>query len=381
MTNMLNTNKKAFVVSLWTWRNSTKNIDEADQICSLIKSCCVSKTYQLNLWNFYSIEELPLLPKKLTVLNVSGCMALKKIPNELPQNLTSLDVSMCSALKEILDLPKQLIKLDATGCKALVSLPNNFPITLKILILAECSNLSNLPDNMPLLDELKVSWCRELKMLPILPPTLIKLDITGCCLLTRLPELPKGLEKLYISNCYALTELPENLPVYLTNLNLMACCSLRKLPTFLPIGTTYLNLIRCNMLKELPGLLPESLKYEDSKVSITKFNENFFDNGYNTFVLIIIMHQLDLTKKWWWGDTFFVCNQTFALLDSVNLRQQWKYYFSVHNYTKNVRMTIKYALQQNPGMIICHIDPQSFNQTRITTDLGLVEMYDYSGLL
>lgn len=272
--------KKKFVETLISWRDSQENKQEANQICHLIKLCCVKNETELFLFDFYSITELPPLPPHLTTLKVSRFMALKelsslptqlttlsvsrcpvfqKLPDHLLPNLVSLEVSLCDALKELpTHLWPVLVNLTVTKCETLVKIPNNLPDTLEKLNLIECDKLAEL-HIAPQLIELDISWCCNLKTLPQLPSTLTTLNIEGCRALVKFSNLPEGLMKFYAANCSALTEFPEKFPPKLTSLNLLGCSSLHQLPEPLPPGLTHLNLTRCCALKALPSSLPLGL--------------------------------------------------------------------------------------------------------------------------
>jgi len=232
--------------------------------------------------------EIPaaLLNGGITILDLSGCTSLTKLPDNLPVKLTELDLSGCTNLTELPDnLPVELTKLYLSGCTNLTKLPDNLPVKLTELDLSGCTSLTKLPDNLLVklveLTWLNLSGCRSLTKLPDnLPVKLTKLDLSGCTSLTELPDnLPVELVELTwlnLSDCTSLTKLPDNLPVGLTGLYLSDCTSLTKLPDNLPVGLTGLYLSGCNSLTKLPDNLPVELTklYLSGCTNLTKLPDN-----------------------------------------------------------------------------------------------------------
>lgn len=271
---------------LLSWRESAENLEEADEIISLITACYKEGATELSLLRFRSITKLPPLPPNLTKLIVSGWSSLKKLSGDLlPPGLSSLEVSLCPALEELSGPFPPLIKLDATGGYALKKV-EDLPSSLEELILTECklTSLSGVPLQ---LVKLNVSWNRELKALPTLPLTLTSLNIAGCGAMVKVPTLPARLKEFYVTHCGKLIELPEDLSqLQETSLNLLGCFSLQKLPIRLSPKCTSLNITRCFGLKGLsdtlsptievigcPKHLEDSLKSLRAKVATQKESE------------------------------------------------------------------------------------------------------------
>jgi hypothetical protein len=218
--------------------------------------------------------------ENITSLDLSDCLSLTSLPENLPSGLTSLDLTRCYNLKSLPDkLPSGLASLYLTRCQNLTSLPENLPSGLTSLNLSDCSSLASLPENLPSgITSLNLSDCSSLASLPEnLPSGITSLNLSHCQNLTSLPEnLPSGITSLNLSHCQNLTSLPENLPSGITSLYLSDCSSLRSLPENLPSGLTYLDLTRCQNLTSLPENLPSGITslYLSDCSSLTSLPEN-----------------------------------------------------------------------------------------------------------
>jgi Leucine-rich repeat (LRR) protein len=153
-------------------------------------------------------DDLALLPRGLTVLDISGSTSITSL-SELPPGLLSLDVSQVP-LADFHQVPGSVKELIATSCS--MAIVTDVPASVESLNLAGCDRLSMI-DNLPAnLVELNVGKT-NLTSLPNLSGLahLKRLDISNTRL-DALPALPQGLEELTLSlgGIHSLKGLPSS---------------------------------------------------------------------------------------------------------------------------------------------------------------------------
>ena len=215
----------------------------------LLNSITEEGVTELDLSGCIDLTTLPEnLPNTLKNINLSDSPNLTNLPKYLPSYLKAFSVLRCknlSTLPEYLNKISELEFLSLSGCsnlKAITKLPQN----TKILNLDKCSNLISLPELPVCIQILNLSGCSSLRALPRLPEGLSELYIDGCSSLKTLPNLPDDLKELDLSNCSDL-EVITDLPTNLKKLTLSGCSKLTNLPDF-PPNLEFLDLKGCNQL-------------------------------------------------------------------------------------------------------------------------------------
>jgi len=157
-----------------------------------------------------------------------------------PSTLKCLDLRNARALTEVKALPESIETLDLTGCTALKNLPQQKLPRLKRLFLSRCHSLTQ--------EEFRQFWARA-----ECAGTMEELELHGNGWLISLEDLEDclNLRSLRLSECIQLATLPcwKKWPE-LQHLDLRQCGALSHLPS-LPIGKLgYLGLHGCHKLRE-----------------------------------------------------------------------------------------------------------------------------------
>ncbi|XP_057844129.2 disease resistance protein RPV1 isoform X2 [Cryptomeria japonica] len=205
------------------------------------------------LWDERAEQHPNLWPRKLKVLNLSGCASLMALPaTPIYSNLKILNLKNCHSLTSLPNTVGNLRSLDSLnmeGC-GVSSLPEGF------------GDLSNL-------QKLKLSWCKHLCSLPASFGNLnqlVRLEIHHNAKLTELPGSTGGLKALsYLDASYC--QLSDNgLPAGILELSSLRIIHLEhnvfhNLPGGLEklSGLWELHLDGCSELSALP-VLPPSLE-------------------------------------------------------------------------------------------------------------------------
>ncbi|XP_030964556.1 disease resistance protein RPP2B-like [Quercus lobata] len=210
--------------------------------------------------------------ESLTILNLSGCSKIKKIPEfkGIMKSLTELYLG-CTAIEELpssIECLTALTLLNLEYCRNLECLPRNITSlrSLEILILSKCSRLANLPDNlwkMKCLKELDLSGTAVREI----PSSVFVLKDCGCGepLESNFSVRPEfSLKRLILSRMSQLEGI---------GLNGIGCFSSLKYLTLsgnsfvnLPASISQLSklealdLSNCSMLRSLSGL-PSTVRY------------------------------------------------------------------------------------------------------------------------
>ncbi|KAF3792695.1 Disease resistance protein [Nymphaea thermarum] len=212
------------------------------------------------------LQSLPHLPSSLTILDISNCSAIKRIPDiSNLKNLNSLRLEGLGFLVKF-DEPighlKELEFLSMRNCKNLKELGSTICqlSSIQTLNLKDCKDISALPEKMgdlASLRELNLENCASLSVVPNSVEKLNQLqilNIDACRNLKHLPQLPSSLHILHASNC-------DNLKI-VTDVS-----SLEDL--------RILNLDRCWNVVDVPGLENlKSLEYLDLH-SCESFGQSF----------------------------------------------------------------------------------------------------------
>ncbi|XP_070663479.1 disease resistance protein RUN1-like isoform X2 [Malus domestica] len=178
---------------------------------------------------------------KLTLMNLSGCEFLEKIPDlSGSTNIRKLDLSGCTSLVEVDDSVGFLDKLEElslSGCSKLTRFATRLGLrSLQELDLEGCTRLERFPeiekDKMKSLTYLNIgkSGIRELPSSIAYLVGLTYLKAHGCEL-QNVPELSGSIEYLDLSGCSKLTRFATRLGLRsLIELDLSGCTSLERFP-------------------------------------------------------------------------------------------------------------------------------------------------------
>ncbi|XP_052294829.1 disease resistance protein RPP2B-like isoform X4 [Citrus sinensis] len=156
---------------------------------------------------------------KLTILNLSGCSQLKRLPAEILSagNMEEmiLNGTAIEELPSSIECLSRLLHLGLRDCKRLKSLPKGLCKlkSLKFLILNGCG-ITQLPENLGQLFSLEEFCLRKTKFEKI-PTNVIHLSrlhsfcLSYCERLQSLPKLPCNLKELDADHCAALESLSD----------------------------------------------------------------------------------------------------------------------------------------------------------------------------
>ncbi|GAY58012.1 hypothetical protein CUMW_183830, partial [Citrus unshiu] len=156
---------------------------------------------------------------KLTILNLSGCSQLKRLPAEILSagNMEEmiLNGTAIEELPSSIECLSRLLHLGLRDCKRLKSLPKGLCKlkSLKFLILNGCG-ITQLPENLGQLFSLEEFCLRKTKFEKI-PTNVLHLSklhsfcLSYCERLQSLPKLPCNLKELDADHCAALESLSD----------------------------------------------------------------------------------------------------------------------------------------------------------------------------
>ena len=133
---------------------------------------------ELRFGNCPELKSIECSPQKLTILDVSKCIALTWLDCH-SNNLTALDVSKCIALTDLECGSNQLTALNVSGCTNIRSLRCG-ENKLSTLDLSKCSDLRDSYCYSNQLTSLNVSGCTNLTLLSCFKNQLTSLDISKC---------------------------------------------------------------------------------------------------------------------------------------------------------------------------------------------------------
>ncbi|KAF3781723.1 Disease resistance protein [Nymphaea thermarum] len=226
----------------------------------------LNQLQHLSLNQCRHLQSLPHLPSSVTILDISDCSAIKRIPDiSNLKNLKRLVLEGLGFLVKV-DEPighlKELEFLSMRNCKNLKELGSTICqlSSIQTLNLQDCKDLSALPEKMgdlASLRELNLENCASLSEVPSSVAKLSKLQILSidaCQNLKHLPPLPSSLHILHASNC--------------GNLKIVWDVSSLK-------GLRILKLDKCPNVDDVPGLENlQSLEYLDLH-SCESFGQSF----------------------------------------------------------------------------------------------------------
>jgi hypothetical protein len=158
----------------------------------------------------YTIEEIQEKFLRYNEIDLSNHPEITELPEELPLFITENDIDI----------------LDVSGCTALKALPEG--LNVNYLYAKNCISLKSVPFFWG--SELDVSGCTALEDLPE-ELDIERLDVSGCTNLTRIPLIGNSsiyASELYMRDCPKIERLPENL--HLDALDVRGCTALTALP-------------------------------------------------------------------------------------------------------------------------------------------------------
>lgn len=186
---------------------------------------------EIDLSNEKNLTHIPDGLHEIWGLNLSGCTALEKLPDNL--NVHRLILDDCTSLTHLPSgLKAYSLQAQNTG---LIALPDDIEVNYK-LDLTGCQNLEYLPPNLHV-GSLVLSGCTKLQALPD-DLHLYFLDATNCVNFKEWGQngsVEVGM--INLSGCQALTYLPSWLTP-IADLNVQNCTNLASLPAGLKVTST-----------------------------------------------------------------------------------------------------------------------------------------------
>ncbi len=194
----------------WLWPFTRWSPERArDALCAGRVPTQMRVRGALNLSRRANIRALPRF-LRATTINVSGCFALRCMPDDLECEELILDQTNIESLPERLSVSR---RISARDCRGLQTIP---PVVVDRLDLSGCSSLARLPQGLAA-RQLDLAGCVRLAWLPASVALAARhLNLNGCTGLTGLPDAFGPLDVLNVGNCPNIQELPEGIRVRLS---------------------------------------------------------------------------------------------------------------------------------------------------------------------